>query len=282
MTRISYIVLIFSLLSFSCSEIIDINLSQGINNRLVVEGSITTEFKIHQVKLSRTADYFYDKPAPPELEAKVSISDGDTVMQLTDKESKGIYTTEDSCAGIVGHNYTLNIQLSNGEQFTSSESIKSIIPIDSIKYEYTNAPFPGMDDDHFYNINIFAKEDPAPGNYYQWELFVNDKQLSDTLRLKTFVSDDMVNGSYIGNWTVYSIPEYKINQDTNEVRLQMLSISEEKYNFYNASLLETDYSGGGFNGPPANIPTNISNGALGFFSASAVIETKIRLIKVKN
>ena len=274
--------ILLSLLLVSCSEIIQLDLNQGENNKLVVEGSITTEYKIHRVKLSRTADYFFNQPGLPELGANVSISDGDTIIQMIDNGNKGIYATEDSCAGKIDHNYTLNIQLANGEQYTASESIKSLMPVDSVRYEYVEAPFPNMDDDYYYNINIFASEDPAPGDFYLWELFINNKHVSDTLRLKVFVSDDMVNGSYIGNWTVYSIPEYKIDRDTNEVRLQMLSISEGKYNFYFSSLLETDFSGGGFSGPPANIPSNISNGALGFFSASAVTESKIALYRVRN
>lgn len=67
-----------------------------------------------------------------------------------------------------------------------------------------------------------------------------------------------------------------------QVRLQMLSISKQKYDFYMAILLETDFSGAGFAGPPANVPTNLSNGALGFFSVSDVTEIKKPLYRVKK
>jgi hypothetical protein len=247
----------------------------------VVEGSITNEYKIHKVKLSRTEEYFSNTPSPPELDALVSITDGDTVINLYDTDTNGIYRTDKELAGKIGHEYTLNIKLSNGEQYAATETIKPLAPIDSVKYLYEKSSFP-FDDKHYYNINIFVQEPPELGNYYQWELYLNNEYVTDTVRLKVFVSDEMVNGAYIANWTVYSIPEYKIKTDTTDVTLQMLSISKEKYSFYYAILLETDFSGGGFNGPPANVPTNISNGALGFFSASAVIESKFKIIKVRG
>jgi hypothetical protein len=281
MQKILYIALLFSILATSCTELVEIDLNKGENNRLVVEGSITDEYKSHEIKLSRTADYFFNQQALPELGAFVSITDGDTILNLYDTENQGIYRTDILYAGKVGHCYTLNIQLENGEQYSATDSIRPILPMDSIKYEYVKSQVP-FDTAHFYNINIFAQEDPEPGNCYQWELFLDDENITDTLRLKVFVSDDMVNGSYIFNWTVYNIPSYKIKKDTSDVTLQMLSISKEKYDFYNAIMMETDYSGGGFNGPPANVPSNISNGAMGFFSASAVTENKIKIIRVKK
>ncbi|MDF1549027.1 MAG: DUF4249 family protein, partial [Bacteroidales bacterium] len=152
-------------------------------------------------------------------------------------------------------------------------------PLDSISYEFSKSDIP-FDEDYYYNIKMFAQESPEPGNYYQWEIYLDNENVSDTVRLKSFVTDELVNGSYIANWTVYTIPDHKIVNDEVDVRLQMLSISKEKYEYYLAILLETDYSGGGFSGPPSNVPTNISNGALGFFSASAVTEKTIKLYRV--
>jgi hypothetical protein len=278
MKKLIYISLFFSILAYSCTEVINLDLKNGENNRLVVEGSITNEYKIHEIKLSRSADYYFNQPALPELGASVSINDGDTIMSMVDTENKGIYKTEKSCAGKIDHAYTLNIITENGEQYSATDTIRPVSQMDSIKYEYGKSENP-FDKKYYYNINIFAQENPEPGNYYQWELFIDDQNATDTVSLKVFVSDDLVNGAYISNWTVYSFPDYKIKNDTSDIRLQMLSISKEKYYFYTAILLETSYSGGPFSGPAANIPTNISNGALGFFSASAVTEKKIKLIK---
>lgn len=262
----------------SCTETIDLELNQGENNRLVVEGSITNELKKHQIKLSHTGDYFSNIPGAPELNANVTISDGDTAIHLYDTKNKGIYIMDKLYAGKVGHTYTLNIQLENGEQYSASETLNPVVPMDSVKCEYLKSEFP-FDKNYYYHINIFAQEDPEPGNHYQWDVWLDGLYVTDTLRLKVFTSDEFVNGTYISAWTVYRIPEQKIKKDTTDLTLQMLSISEEKYRFYLAVLLETDWSGGFFSGPPANVPSNISNGALGFFSASAVTEQRIKIIR---
>jgi hypothetical protein len=276
-----FLIIILSSFLIACTEIIELDLNQGENNRLVVEGSITNQYKTHQVKLSRTSDYFINQASSPELAALVSITDGDTTINLYDQENNGIYTTDKLYAGKVGHKYTLNITLENGEKYAAEETILPISPLDSVKYEYGKSEIP-FDKNYYYNINIFVQESPEKGNYYLWELFIDGQYVTDTLRLKVFVSDEMVNGSYIANWTVYSLPDYKIKNDTSEITLQMFSISKEKFEFYYAILLETDFSGGGFSGPPANVPTNISNGALGFFSASAVTENRLKIIKLKK
>jgi hypothetical protein len=50
----------------------------------------------------------------------------------------------------------------------------------------------------------------------------------------------------------------------------MISISKAYYDFLTALMIETVWRGTPWDGPPANIPGNISNGGKGFFRASAV------------
>ncbi|MDF1549827.1 MAG: DUF4249 family protein, partial [Bacteroidales bacterium] len=114
MKHLIYIILLISLTLFSCTELIKIDLADGNSNRLVVEGSITNELKIHAVTLSRTGEYFLNQPTKRELNANVSISDGDTLINLFDPEGDGTYETDKEVAGKVGHTYTLDIELSNG------------------------------------------------------------------------------------------------------------------------------------------------------------------------
>ncbi len=276
-----YIGILLSITLFSCTEKYDVDLVDGASNRLVVEGSITSEFKIHQVTLSRTGAYFRNEPAVRELNATVTITDGDTVINLFDEQNDGVYLTDKEIAGKPGNTYTLNVTLSNGEVYTAIEFMKPILPMDSMNYQYKKSDFP-FDENYYYNFLIYFQEPPAEGDYYQWELFLDNEHISDTLRTKTIESDELYNGSYIADLAIYQIPAYKIEQDTVFALLQMLSISKEKYDYCRAILLETDYSGGGFGGPPSNVPSNISNGALGFFSASAVSEIEMTIYKVNK
>ncbi len=281
MKKFIILIPIIYLLISSCSEVIDLELNSDNNNRLVVEGSITDQYKIQWVKLTRTSSYFINKQANPEVGAIVTISDKDTTFNLIDENNKGFYTTDKKIAGIAGKTYTLNIQLTDGGTYTAESFLKPILKMDSINYEYrkTDDPF---DDALLYHINLFMQEPQPIGDYYLWEIFIDGVHESDTLRKKSFVSDEFINGSYIANVPIYLIENTKILNDTSIVKIQMLSISKEEYDFMLAVLLETDYSGAGFNGPPANIPSNISNGAVGFFGAAAVTEDSVFVFKERN
>ena len=251
------------------------------NNRLVVEGSITSEQKQHKVKLSRTSNYFSNQPAKREIGAIVSITDGENIFYLTDKNDEGIYLTDENVRGVSGNTYFLNIELKNGETFFSESYLKPVSEIDSLKYEYKKSEMP-FSEKYFYYIYLFAQEPNTLGDCYQWELFIDGVHRSDTLRRKYFVSDEGVNGAYIRKLPIYEISEDKFFNDTTMVKIQMLSISKEEYDFKFALMMETDYASAGFKGPPANIPSNISNGALGFFSASDVAEDSVEVYYKKN
>ncbi len=284
---IIYLSFITLLVFAACEEPIVVDLSDGHTNQLVVEGSITNEHKIHTVTLSRTAEYLLNDRTPSELNASVSITDGDTIINLYDTDNDGTYETERELAGKLNHVYTLNILLDNGQQHSAVDTLFPVTPLDSIKYQFkkTDEPF---SEDRIYAINIYVQEPPTPNQYYQWELYFDGVHQTDTINTKRFESDQIVNGTYFGisedgidygGWTVFEIEEDRIENEETEVKLQMLSMSKEKFDFYLGIMLETDWGGFMFSGPPANVPTNVTNGAIGFFSASAVTEKTITIKK---
>ena len=59
-----------------------------------------------------------------------------------------------------------------------------------------------------------------------------------------------------------------------KITVRRYSLTDEHAAFLRALLLETTWSGGYFNTASANIPTNLSTGALGFFGACGVAEQK--------
>ncbi|MEM9340065.1 MAG: hypothetical protein AAGA66_15115 [Bacteroidota bacterium] len=55
------------------------------------------------------------------------------------------------------------------------------------------------------------------------------------------------------------------------IRQFKASLSDQHYSFMRAVFAETQFRGGLFYVIPGNVPTNVDNGGLGFFGASAVI-----------
>ncbi len=90
-----------------------------------------------------------------------------------------------------------------------------------------------------------------------------------------YTSDLGINGSYINGVGIYYFfddEEYgDILKPGDTIVVGMGGITEDYYNFIYEFQVETnDFSNPLFDGPPANISSNISNEALGFFSAYSI------------
>ncbi len=259
------------LLTTACTEEIEFDLSGDSTNLLVVEGTLTNEAKQHEVKLSRSTAFYQPNEAPAETGATVSIV-GNNQTILFDEISPGVYQNLAADSGVIGATYTLQIELANGEQYTATETMRRNTQIDSMSYEYL--PFASL-----YNLEIWTQEPAGMGDSYLWHVYIDGEWINDTLRYTSFQNDDFVDGSYIDGGTIYQIREpsfldYNFSpprkKDSIQVGIETVHVTEDFYTFVITSLLETEFRGTPFDGPPANVKGNISNGALGYFSVTSL------------
>jgi hypothetical protein len=267
--NIQFIILIPILLwiSAGCREKIELTLDSTFT-RLVVEGSITDETKAHRIVLTYSSDYFFSETPPPATGAVVEISDGSQVFLLTEV-APGIYETEPTVKGIHGREYTLTIRgldvngNGNPETYTAKDLLKPVMILDSIVVEkqlpLTNPPL--------FKVRGWGQEPASPDDCYQWRYSLNGTLQTDTLDKTIFVDDTFVNGSYLPGLTMF-MDIKAVTGDT--VRVETISLSRPYYDFLVTLMLETSWNQGGGAGPPANVKGNMSNGALGYFNASAV------------
>ena len=247
----------------ACTEKIDVELDDTYT-RLVVEAYITDEAKNHIVKLTKTTDYFYNKPAPVVEGAKITISDGQNIFNLTEKEP-GIFQTG-KVAGEIGETYTLKIELLeeiNGQKnYTATDKLMPVGTIDSIGIEY-------IDSWKVWEIRLYANEPPTT-DFYMFNWMKNNILITDTIN-EVHVSDDkFFNGSYSNGVGVGWFEEEREDENLHPgdtVTLIMSTITEEYADFVWEIQDETGYQSPLFSGPQANISSNISNGALGYFAA---------------
>lgn len=268
MKKIIYPVLTFVLLFSACTEPFDTELKSSYI-RLVVQGSINNELKNHQVSLTKSADYFSNTPATRVTGADVSISDGENTFYLNEV-SDGFYETE-ILAGMPGKTYTLTI-ISEGKTYTSSCFLNDCPPMDSINFGYYDLSAYDIIDSSAY-ILLNALEPPTPNNFYMWNVYKNGILETDTIN-EVFFSDDLfINGQYMYNVEVGWVREVEL---ADIITLEMLSITEEYYNYIYQILSVTDWNMGPFGGPPANPNGNIievdnndndNDDPLGFFLA---------------
>jgi hypothetical protein len=279
----NYILLILiTVILSACSEVIDFDLNDQENSRLVVEGNITDQTKEHTVKLTRTSSYYENEPAPKETGANVTISDGVSLHTLTET-SPGIYQTASNYKGEIGKTYTLDITTTNNDFYTASSTLTSVSHIDTILVDLQEGMKGGggdedEDSEFVLALKHYGPEPATTGNNYMWLVTLNDINKTETVTDITFVTDEFVNGNYIADFNIHEIDVEEVPLvDTLRLNVELHSISREYHDFLLAIFLETEYNGTLFSGPPANIPSNISNGALGFFRASAVYSKYIEI-----
>ncbi len=264
------LILIAYTFTTSCTEEIPLDLNNQEFQRLVVEGWFSNRAEAHTVELTLTSDYFANQEAPRATGANVSITDGTETFPLKET-SPGVYQSESTEKGEIGKTYTLQIAY-EGQNYEASSTMKRIVEIDSLQYV--------MDEDYaedepeeedIYYLLMYVQEPMGIGDFYMWKTYVNGVDETDTLYNVWFERDEFVDGNYINGAEMDNV--YFAMGDT--VTLEMRAIPEETLDFFEAVMLETVWRGGPFDGPPANIPTNISNGALGHFSAAAKVDKTI-------
>ena len=259
-----------SLLVFSCTERIDIQLDDSYA-RLVVDGSITTDTMIHTVELRTTSSYYYNEPAPMVSGAHLSITDGTHTFTL--KEDKaGVYQTDSAVYGIAGQTYILNIKLANAigghTDYSAVSTLNPIVPLDSVSLLF----HPDWAKKGIWEVKCYVQEPPTI-DFYRFLILKNRMLLTDTLN-EWFVTDDkFFNGNYTNGATVAylqqaSAKEGLIPGDT--VTVEVNSIGKDYYDFVTEAQTELRGSNPLFSGPPANVKGNINNGAVGFFAAYSV------------
>ncbi|OFX59636.1 MAG: hypothetical protein A2066_14125 [Bacteroidetes bacterium GWB2_41_8] len=267
-----------SVLFTSCEDVIDVKLNDENLNLFGVEASITTQDE-PGVFLYKTLQVNQDTEYPGISGAVVSVSDNaspaNSVTLVEDEQKKGFYSVPQNVSfkGIAGREYTLTIQ-AEGTTITAKEQLARVEPIDSIRV------FPSMRGNKlFLAVFTYGKETPGIGNFYKWDVFVNDSLLTNGQRLAV-ASDEFVDGNYISGLEVYTdfhntdkaAEERKINLG-DTIYVKHTSISKFTYYFY-FQMINQSGTGSLFSVPPANIKSNFTSSdgkpVLGLFTARDV------------
>ena len=258
----------------SCTERIDIKLDESYA-RLVVEGSVTTDTLKHKVILSKTSDYFFNKPPVMVTGAGVTISDG-TSTEVLLEESPGIYSTGPSFAGVVGRTYTLNVDLETPiggfKDYSASSTLLHKAQLDSISLAFHSSWGP----DGIWEVKSYLL-DPPTQDYYRILISRNSTMLTDTL-YEWYVTDDVFfNGNYTNGAGIgYLVQDYHDNTVSagDTITAEVDGIGKDYANFIWDAQTEIWGSNPLFSGPSANIKGNINNGAIGFFAAYSVTRAR--------
>lgn len=267
MKALKYIPFLLLLLT-GCTKEIDLDLNNEEFQRLVVEAWLTDEEKAHEVSLTLTADYFQNDVPEVATGATVTISDGVQIFELNETEP-GHYFTEGNVKGEAGKTYTLKIEY-DGKTYEATSILEAAPPIDlleAIEEEDTD------EDDEYneYTILLHTTEPEGKGDHYYWESYPADLADDPTRTFWEVAEDEFVDGNLIGGAEIL----YVEAQPGETFIFEQYRITEEAFDFFIAIQYETVFKGGLFDTPPANIPSNINNGAIGFFVTAGVAKSEV-------
>ena len=290
MKRINLIYLLFivvsTLIMVSCTEEIDLDFKSS-KPRLVVDAWLTNEKVDHYVILSKSGDFLSNKQSPPVEGAMVTLSDGDREIEVKELESiPGTYLIPSAFIGEYGKTYTLTISgvdiNEDGEPEVYEASNYMAYPIDlhSINLEWSLAQ-----GEKSWHINMDAQENEGTKDFYAFAAYLNDVMVDDQISELEYIEDKYFNGNLVADmWTQSIVEEDSDGEVTDHVlqlddvvTLEVQSINEDYFDFIVAVDEETGIKIPLFSGPSANVPTNISNNALGFFRVYSIARSSIEV-----
>lgn len=252
-------------------------MNSGDINLYGVEARITS-IQNPTVYLYKALPVNVDKPFSGVSGATITIDDDrEPISSITlkeDPDSAGYYVVPSGKKyfGVPGRKYTLTIQTQN-VILTASDTLSRVEPIDSIEVKPSQ-----RGDGMFLGIFTFGRETPGMGNYYKWNIYINDTLLNNA-QTTLIASDEFVDGNYIDGLEIYTdFHDPRIMADRkikylDTVLVSQLSISKFVYNYY-YQVINQSTAGSLFSVPPANIESNFKSSdgkpVLGLFTASDI------------
>ncbi len=244
----------------TCENPVDWELKPGENGQLVIEAIITNEEKVQEVKLSLSYDDFNEKPQPVS-NALVKMYDGQNVVHFfEDPGNPGTFLSEIPFAAALLTGYGLEVTR-EGQQHIAFSYMVPVLPLerltfqqigetDSLRINYVASTL-GFVEEAMYEIDI------------DWNHIIP----SDTSRARVYYyTFKTVNASQL-----FSPPKQDVIFPRGSIVIEKkYSLNEAFAEFLRNLVLETQWQGGVYEEDSGSLPSNFSNGALGYFGLCAV------------
>ncbi|GAB1449812.1 hypothetical protein MASR2M44_28490 [Bacteroidota bacterium] len=249
----------------SCKETIDIDIP-GAEPLLVVESEITTETDSSFVKLSLSSDYFGDAKYQ-------SINSADVQVNSIPFFSlgNGLYKPAPGFVGKRDSLYTLQIKY-NGKTYSAKAVLEPMFRVDSIFQTFK--PKEGfLEEGYSVSYLGFDERKPVKYTYFQSGIFDKVSQM-DTLQNDLVLFDNSVTP--VGRSYSFELPFTRFKSG-DEFFCIFRSVDKAMYDFLIAFATQTSGAPGPFQAPPANLPTNITGGAVGYFATYDVVRVRYQV-----
>ncbi|HUW08031.1 MAG TPA: DUF4249 domain-containing protein [Williamwhitmania sp.] len=254
-----HLVAVATLLLWGCGKIeFDPGIANQNQNLLVVEGQVTDQPGMQYVKISRTASYM-DGTSPTKIDdALVTVTnDGQTVVFTN--SAPGYYTPPSDFLGEVGKTYNLNV-LVDGKTYEASSTMNQALALDSVgtkDFEF---------DTKYFEINASFTDNPQKGEYFMFK-YSRNGVLNDSIASWSYYDDLIANDLHFTNTRIFA----NIYGHVGDTVVVYTYSTNKLYNTFIESAQKSLQEPIPFMSQPGGeAVTNVSNGAVGFFLATAV------------
>lgn len=255
-----------------------------VNNAIVVVSDNTGQIDtLEYIEFDET-EYKYDYQMgyiKVVIDQSGNIIDTIFIPDPFEYNKSGFYKTS-HLKGIPGSTYFLQI-LYNEKEYKSSAFMPPVPDIDSIGFLFKKSEIIGKSD--YYVPLLYFNDNQSTKDYYLIQL-QNDVITHAGYRSSTWqfsILSDIFLDPYIKglNISTGSSPKgkdfYPFYSDGDSIYIALSSLTKEGYAYYQNLLDQFENDGGAYKASPASPPSNISNGGLGLFRASAVSEKKTKI-----
>jgi hypothetical protein len=257
----AFFILISVLLTAGCEKEITLDLEDK-SGSIVIEGNITDQPGPYYIRITRSVAFTESNKYPPITNAVVTISDNQGHSEILTYESDGRYKTS-SLVSVPGNTYTLHVS-ADGKDYTAQSTMPAPVNLDGLIQDSMS-----IGGKTTYTILPVYTDPEQLGNRY---LFILSIQYKDKKTLQVF-SDNINNGMENQRSLFPALEKDDEILPGNVIHVDMQCIDSDVYTYYSALV---QISGGSVT--PADPPSNISSGALGYFSAHT-ISSKSLVIK---
>ncbi|MFT4663334.1 MAG: hypothetical protein ACI8YQ_000467 [Polaribacter sp.] len=232
----------------------------GTNGKLVVESILTTEQKKQAVRLSLSRNDL-NGTSIPITDAVVSINNGqDDFTFLASTEEPGLYESLQQSVALPGRLYTLTINW-NEETYIAQNQMVFVSPIPQLRFNRVN------ESDSMKLANppsVFSATQQAIYEYnIDWSALTGDESSRAQQIFYVFESID-ANGIFKSDPMPVYFPE------GSRVIVKKYGLNEDFAAYLRALAMEVEWQGGLLDENSSSLPTNVSNGGLGYFGVCAV------------
>jgi len=236
----------------SCTKVIDLKLASD-SGKLVIEGNITDEDSVQDIKLSRNVPFTSNNTYPAVTGATVTVTDDKNNSYTFTEGVAGTYTSP-PFHGVAGSIYKMTV-VTGGATYTASSTMPAPVQLDSITDKKND--FNSADDKR--EITVHYQDPAGVVNQYRFIMWVNGKEVSTVFAF----DDEFSNGRYVHGDLTENTDDI---HPGDTVKVEMQCIDKPVYTYW-FTLMEQQFGGPDGGVAPSNPPSNITPACLGYFSA---------------